>query len=121
MQDIYRLEYCPACGSRWSVVKDGKRGTRIIAIYDRVQDRSIAWRCPDCGRQWDRGAEVEMDAAVVSDEELDAITVVAQSQLETEDGTVIFPADLVIRLITELRRARGRMRLPRGRERLDVG
>ncbi len=27
---------------------------RKIAIYDRDRDRTVAYRCPDCGHQWDR-------------------------------------------------------------------
>ena len=27
---------------------------RAIAIYSREQDRTVAWRCPDCGHEWER-------------------------------------------------------------------
>ncbi len=27
---------------------------REIAIYDRDLDRTVAYRCPDCGHIWDR-------------------------------------------------------------------
>jgi predicted RNA-binding Zn-ribbon protein involved in translation (DUF1610 family) len=25
-----------------------------IAIYDRLKDRTVAWRCPHCQHQWER-------------------------------------------------------------------
>ena len=25
--------------------------TRLISVYDRQLDRTVAWRCPDCGHQ----------------------------------------------------------------------
>ena len=28
--------------------------TRTIAIYPRERDRTVAWRCPDCGKEWKR-------------------------------------------------------------------
>lgn len=28
---------------------------RVIAIYSREQDRTVAWRCPDCGYEEARG------------------------------------------------------------------
>ena len=33
---------------------DATHGSRRIGIYDRGRDRTVAWRCPDCGHQWDR-------------------------------------------------------------------
>ena len=56
--------YCPKC-------KADLRGKRIlkkdrdlfagdgyfyrtIAIYDRGLDRTVAWKCPDCGNEWER-------------------------------------------------------------------
>lgn len=27
---------------------------RTIAIYDRDRDRTVAWKCPDCGYEWER-------------------------------------------------------------------
>lgn len=27
---------------------------REIAIYDRDRDRTVAYRCPDCGHEWNR-------------------------------------------------------------------
>ena len=29
-------------------------GSRLIGIYDRDRDRTVAWRCPDCGAEWAR-------------------------------------------------------------------
>jgi hypothetical protein len=31
----------------------GKFG-RAIALYDRDQDRTVAWKCPDCEYAWER-------------------------------------------------------------------
>lgn len=28
---------------------------RVIGIYSREQDRTVAWRCPDCGYEEARG------------------------------------------------------------------
>ena len=27
---------------------------RVVGIYDRGSDRTVAWRCPDCGHGWSR-------------------------------------------------------------------
>jgi rubrerythrin len=27
---------------------------RAIALYDRDEDRTVAWKCPDCGHVWER-------------------------------------------------------------------
>jgi len=27
---------------------------REIAVYDRAKDRTVAYRCPDCGHEWNR-------------------------------------------------------------------
>jgi hypothetical protein len=28
--------------------------SRVIGIYSMDEDRTIAWRCPDCGQEWPR-------------------------------------------------------------------
>jgi transposase-like protein len=28
--------------------------SRVIGLYDRSRDRTTHWRCPDCGREWER-------------------------------------------------------------------
>lgn len=30
------------------------RWKREIGIYDYVADRTMSWRCPDCGHEWPR-------------------------------------------------------------------
>lgn len=30
------------------------RWSRRIAIYDQSKDRTVAWKCPDCGHEWKR-------------------------------------------------------------------
>lgn len=58
--------YCPACGSdlRGEPVPEKSREDyggithfrRVIAVYSWEQDRTVAWRCPDCDheekREW---------------------------------------------------------------------
>lgn len=46
-------ERCPACESDLRKAEPEK-GLRIIGIYDRNADRTVAWRCPDCGHEWER-------------------------------------------------------------------
>jgi rubrerythrin len=33
--------------------------SRLIFIYDRDLDRTVSWRCPDCGYTWKRENEKE--------------------------------------------------------------
>jgi hypothetical protein len=33
---------------------DATHFSRAIAIYSREEDRTVAWRCPDCGHEWER-------------------------------------------------------------------
>jgi len=35
---------CEVCG-------DPPHFSRVIGVYDRDRDRTVAWRCPDCGHQ----------------------------------------------------------------------
>jgi hypothetical protein len=28
--------------------------SRRIGIYSRESDRTVRWRCPDCGHEWER-------------------------------------------------------------------
>jgi hypothetical protein len=62
--DLSNLECCPKCESSW-VDKPipeqyqehhggSKWYSRVIGLYDRDQDRTVAWQCPDCGTCWDR-------------------------------------------------------------------
>lgn len=50
---------CPSCGhdlrTEWQN-PDGQtiNGSRVIGIYDRDRDRTVAWQCPDCGERWER-------------------------------------------------------------------
>lgn len=30
---------------------------RAMGIYDREKDCTVAWKCPDCGEEWERPAE----------------------------------------------------------------
>lgn len=60
--------FCPHCGSD---LRDGTipgwdgvdcrhgcgaddHGSRLISVYDRGRDRTVAWQCPDCGKRWER-------------------------------------------------------------------
>ncbi len=55
--------YCPSCDAdlRGEPIPDETREhysvthySRRIGIYDRRLDRTVAWRCPDCGYEWPR-------------------------------------------------------------------
>lgn len=52
-------DQCPLCkvelGDSWRE-RDGRLifGSRRIGIYDRDQDRTVAWKCPDCNGEWPR-------------------------------------------------------------------
>jgi len=51
---------CPSCGASWlgEPIPEGSRKwygdathfRRAIAVYDRDQDRTTGWACPDCGK-----------------------------------------------------------------------
>jgi predicted RNA-binding Zn-ribbon protein involved in translation (DUF1610 family) len=57
-------ESCPACGADWRDEPipenirhhygDRTHFSRRIGIYDMGSDRTVAWRCPDCGKEWPR-------------------------------------------------------------------
>ena len=38
----------------WSKYGEDNRWDRTIALYDRDKDRVTAYRCPDCGKTWER-------------------------------------------------------------------
>ena len=44
---------CPHCNADW---RDGKF-SRVLGVYDVRRDRTVAWKCPDCGREFDRGQQ----------------------------------------------------------------
>ncbi len=29
--------------------------SRVFSVYDFAKDRTVAWRCPDCNFEWERG------------------------------------------------------------------
>ena len=33
---------------------DATHFSRKIGIYDRALDKTVSWRCPDCGKEWPR-------------------------------------------------------------------
>ncbi len=55
---------CPKCEASWQgkpIPEDQqdlyggtKWFSRVIGLYDRKTDRTVAWRCPDCGTTWHR-------------------------------------------------------------------
>lgn len=45
---------CPACGSDWRDLRSGPPFSREIGIYSRDQDMTMAYRCPDCGKEFPR-------------------------------------------------------------------
>lgn len=62
--DFTLLEACPKCEANWRdqpipkesqwMFGDSQWFSRVIGIYDRDLDRTVAWQCPDCGACWDR-------------------------------------------------------------------
>ena len=38
----------------WSEHGEANRWGRATGIYDMTKDRTIAYRCPDCGQTWER-------------------------------------------------------------------
>ena len=58
-------DVCPLCGSDLTgePIPQEDEGyyesevthySRMIGIYDRALDRTVAWCCPDCGGEWPR-------------------------------------------------------------------
>ncbi len=45
---------CPSCGENMNDEKTGPPFSRRMGIYDRGQDRTVAWRCPFCKHEWER-------------------------------------------------------------------
>lgn len=58
---------CPGCGANLlgepipqEYIDKGYYGegithfSRLIGIYDTTRDMTVAYKCPDCGHQWDR-------------------------------------------------------------------
>lgn len=53
-------ERCPHCGADWQgepIPEESQHlfgsthFSRRIGIYDIHRDRTVAWRCPDCGKE----------------------------------------------------------------------
>lgn len=44
------MKKCPHCGND---LTQGE-GSRLIGIYSRERDRTVAWKCPDCKKEWPR-------------------------------------------------------------------
>ena len=38
----------------YGATKESGQWGREIGIYDWDKDRTVAWRCPDCGHEWPR-------------------------------------------------------------------
>jgi hypothetical protein len=50
---IYRgIQNCPACDTDLCDRENGPPFKREIGIYDRNKDRTVSWKCPDCGGEW---------------------------------------------------------------------
>ena len=58
--------HCPNCKSDQrgklipeEYIKNGMYGDathyyRTIGVYDIKKDRTVSWKCPDCGYEWER-------------------------------------------------------------------
>lgn len=42
---------CPHCDTDWRDQEAGPPFKREIGIYLPAQDRTVAWKCPDCGEE----------------------------------------------------------------------
>lgn len=55
-------EYCPYCNTNLQGKKPlesqnsygATHFTRKLGMYDLLEDRTVKWKCPDCGGEWDR-------------------------------------------------------------------
>ena len=57
-------EHCPKCNADFDggeipenireYYSPPYRWSRKIGIYDYGKDRTVAWKCPDCGHEWGR-------------------------------------------------------------------
>lgn len=45
---------CPHCNADLRDHKAGVPFKREIGLYDRGRDRTTAYQCPDCGKEWPR-------------------------------------------------------------------
>jgi len=64
MIDLSLIANCPKCESLWHEKPIPKEDqplygyaqffSRVIGIYSRDRDRTIAYQCPDCNTCWDR-------------------------------------------------------------------
>jgi len=64
MIDLSLIANCPKCGSLWHEKRipkesrhhygDAQFFSRVLGIYDRDRDRTVAYQCPDCKACWDR-------------------------------------------------------------------
>lgn len=64
MIDLSLIANCPKCGSLWHDKRipeesrhhygDARFFSRVIGIYNRDRDRTVAYQCPDCNTCWDR-------------------------------------------------------------------
>lgn len=53
---ISEQDRCPECGTEWAYHQNNRRYSKLVGVYDRMRDRTVAWRCPGCGEQWGREA-----------------------------------------------------------------
>jgi hypothetical protein len=51
---------CPKCQSDLLYEHGDATYSRLVAIYDRDRDMTVAWRCPDCGYTVDRFTNEEV-------------------------------------------------------------
>lgn len=45
---------CPHCGADLRNHESGPPFRRQIGMYSRKRDRTMGWKCPDCGNTWRR-------------------------------------------------------------------
>lgn len=42
---------CPYCKMPLSYESGGKVYSKLIGVYSHEQDKTIGWRCPNCGKE----------------------------------------------------------------------
>lgn len=50
--------HCPNCGAKWHTTEipdhPGEFYSNLMGRYDLGRDRTVAWVCPSCQKEWPR-------------------------------------------------------------------
>lgn len=53
-QQTHSEEEADRIAAMYGATRTEGRWGRAIGLYDMERDRTVAWRCPDCGYEWGR-------------------------------------------------------------------